>query len=116
MKQSEVDNWRVNMQSRMEELTVLNAKHNQDIIYVKESLDELKDLIREQNGRVRELEGNMSGVKASQLNSKEMEKKIASAINEKIDIPFVSEEKEQVFFEKVVDVVTDLLHGLFEGK
>ena len=45
-----------------------------------------------------------------------MEKKIASAINEKIDIPFVSEEKEQVFFEKVVDVVTDLLHGLFEGK
>jgi|TARA_R100001480_G_scaffold37538_1_gene50405 hypothetical protein len=52
----------------------------------------------------------------SQLNSKEMEKKIASAINEKIDIPFVSEDKEQVFFEKVVDVVTDLLHGLFEGK
>ena len=33
-------------------------------MYVKESLDELKDLIREQNGRVRELEGSMSGVKA----------------------------------------------------
>tara|TARA_R100000458_G_scaffold37129_1_gene34584 strand:+ start:413 stop:640 length:228 start_codon:yes stop_codon:yes gene_type:complete len=52
----------------------------------------------------------------SQLNSEEMEKKIASAINAKIDIPFVSEDKEQIFFEKVVDVVTDLLHGLFEGK
>jgi len=52
----------------------------------------------------------------SQLNSKEMEEKIASAINAKIDIPFVSEDKEQIFFEKVVDVVTDLLHGLFEGK
>ena len=52
----------------------------------------------------------------SQLNSKEMEEKIASAINAKIDIPFVSEDKEQVFFEKVVDVVTDLLHVLFEGK
>jgi len=52
----------------------------------------------------------------SQLNSKEMEQKIASAINAKIDIPFVSEDKEQIFFEKVVDVVTDLLHGLFEGK
>ena len=64
MKQSEIDNWRVNMQSRMEELTVLNAKHNQDIMYVKESVDELKELIREQNGRVRELEGSMSGVKA----------------------------------------------------
>tara|TARA_R110002020_G_scaffold235315_1_gene447461 strand:- start:4118 stop:4372 length:255 start_codon:yes stop_codon:yes gene_type:complete len=64
MNKSEVDNWRVGMQNRMEELTVLNAKHNQDIMYVKESLDELKDLIKEQNGRVRELEGNMSGVKA----------------------------------------------------
>jgi|TARA_Y100000034_G_scaffold30373_1_gene37134 hypothetical protein len=64
MNKSEVDNWRVGMQNRMEELTVLNAKHNQDIMYVKESVDELKDLIREQNGRVRMLEGNMSGVKA----------------------------------------------------
>ena len=64
MKQSEIDNWRVNMQSRMEELTVLNAKHNQDIMHVKESVDELKELIKEQNGRVRTLEGNMSGIKA----------------------------------------------------
>ena len=52
----------------------------------------------------------------SQLSSSDMEEKIASAINAKIDIPFVSEDKEQIFFEKVVDVVTDLLHGLFEGK
>jgi len=52
----------------------------------------------------------------SQINSKEMEEKIASAINAKIDIPFVSEDKEQIFFEKVVDVFTDFLHGLFEGK
>jgi|TARA_Y100000310_G_scaffold60287_1_gene55644 hypothetical protein len=53
---------------------------------------------------------------ADYLSSEEMEKEIASKINEKIDIPFVSEEKEQVFFEKVVDVVTDLLQGLFKGK
>ena len=26
------------------------------------------------------------------------------------------EEKEQIFFEKVVDVVTDLLHGVLKGK
>jgi hypothetical protein len=50
------------------------------------------------------------------LSSEEMAKEIATKINEKIDIPFVSEEKEQVFFEKVVDVVTDLLEGLFKGK
>ena len=50
------------------------------------------------------------------LASDEMEEKIASAINAKIDIPFVSEDKEQIFFEKVVDVVTDLLEGLMRGK
>jgi hypothetical protein len=50
------------------------------------------------------------------LASDEMAEKIASAINAKIDIPFVSEDKEQIFFEKVVDVVTDLLEGLMKGK
>ena len=64
MNKSEVDNWRVTMQSRMEELTVLNAKHNQDIMYVKESIDDIKVLVKEQNGRVRDLEGSMSGIKA----------------------------------------------------
>ena len=52
----------------------------------------------------------------SQLDSSEMEEKIATAINAKIDIPFVSEDKEQIFFEKVVDVVTDLLQGILKGK
>ena len=50
------------------------------------------------------------------LGSEEFEKEIATKINEKIDIPFVSEEKEQIFFEKVVDVVTDLIEGFFKGK
>ena len=52
----------------------------------------------------------------SKLASDEMSDKIATAINKKIDIPFVSEDKEQIFFEKVVDVVTDLLHGILKGK
>ena len=52
----------------------------------------------------------------SALNSKEMEEKIASAINAKINLPFIPEDKEQELFEKVVDVVTDLLSGLFYNK
>ena len=52
----------------------------------------------------------------SKLASDEMSDKIATAINKKIDIPFVSEDKEQIFFEKVVDVVTDILAGMFKGK
>ena len=50
------------------------------------------------------------------LGSDEMTEKIASAINKRIDIPFVSEDKEQIFFERVVDIVTDLLEGVFKGK
>ena len=64
MNKTQVNDWRVNMQSRLEELTVLNAKQSSDISHVKESLDEVKTLIKEQNGRVRELEGSMSGIKA----------------------------------------------------
>ena len=52
----------------------------------------------------------------SKLASDEMSEKIATAINKKIDIPFVSEAKEQIFFEKVVDIVTDILAGMFKGK
>ncbi len=51
-----------------------------------------------------------------ELSSDEMSKAIATKINEKIDIPFVSEDKEQIFFEKCVDVVTDLIEGLLKGK
>ena len=56
----------------------------------------------------------MKGEAIGFISSEEFEKEIASKINEKIDIPFVSEEKEQVFFEKVVDVVTDLLEVVFK--
>lgn len=34
----------------------------------------------------------------------------------KINIPFVSEDKEQILFEKVMDVVTDVMGGYFKGK
>jgi hypothetical protein len=64
MNKKEVDNYREGVQSRLEELAVLNAKHSQDIIYVKESLDEVKVMLKEQNGRVRNLESSVSGIKA----------------------------------------------------
>ena len=50
------------------------------------------------------------------LGSDEMAEKIATAINKRIDIPFVSEEKEQIFFEKIIDVGTDVIEGVFKGK
>ena len=69
-------------------------------------------LIDMASAQAEKLEGDM----ISKLNSKEMEEMIASKINEKIDIPFVSEDKEQIFFEKCVDGVTALLEGFFRGK
>ena len=56
------------------------------------------------------------GQMMDQVGSDDMPEAIATKINEKIDIPFVSEEKEQIFFEKCVDVVTDLIEGLLKGK
>ena len=50
------------------------------------------------------------------LGSDDMAEKIATAINKRIDIPFVSEDKEQIFFEKIVDVFTDVIEGVFKGK
>ena len=41
---------------------------------------------------------------------------LATKMNEKINIPFVKEDKEQIFFEEMMDVVTDLLEGVFKGK
>ena len=64
MNKKEVDNYRESVQSRLEELTLMNAKQSSDMHYVKESLDEVKVLLKEQNGRVRNMEGVVSGIKA----------------------------------------------------
>ena len=50
------------------------------------------------------------------VQSDEFQDELASKINKKIDIPFVSEDKEQIFFEKCVDLVADIIEGLFKGK
>ena len=50
------------------------------------------------------------------LRSDEFSDMLATKINDKIDIPFVSEEKSQIFFERVMDIVTDMMEGVFGGK
>tara|TARA_R100001086_G_scaffold156330_1_gene83619 strand:+ start:298 stop:525 length:228 start_codon:yes stop_codon:yes gene_type:complete len=50
------------------------------------------------------------------IKSDEFSKMLATKLNEKINIPFVSEDKEQILFEKVMDVVTDMMEGFFKGK
>ena len=71
MNKKEVDIYRevvkdttLSNQNRLEELTLMNAKQSSDMHYVKESLDEVKVLLKEQNGRVRSVEGDVSAFKA----------------------------------------------------
>ena len=64
MNRKEVDSYREIVQSRLEELTLMNAKQSSDMHYVKESLEEVKIILKEQNGRVRSVEGDVSAFKA----------------------------------------------------
>jgi len=60
MNKSEVDKYRTDIHSRLEELTIMGAKQNSDLFHIKESVDEVKVLVKEQNGRVRVLESSVS--------------------------------------------------------
>ena len=64
MNNKEVESYRAGVQSRLEEFTLMSAKQSSDIHHIKDSLDEVKVLIKEQNGRIRVLESSMSGVRA----------------------------------------------------
>jgi len=64
MNKKEVDSYRYIIRSRLEELTIINTDQGSDIKHIKEALDEVKVMLKEQNGRVRILESSMAGVRA----------------------------------------------------
>ena len=45
MNKKQVDNNRLIVQTRLEELSLLNAKHSQDMMHVKESIDDINQVI-----------------------------------------------------------------------
>jgi len=62
MNKVDIERWRVNVDSRLEELTVINAKQSSEVTHIKETTDEIKSLVKEQNGRVRALESSVSRI------------------------------------------------------
>tara|TARA_R110000764_G_scaffold203132_2_gene288376 strand:- start:481 stop:738 length:258 start_codon:yes stop_codon:yes gene_type:complete len=64
MNRNQVDSWREVSQIRLEELTVVNAKQSSEISHIKETVDEIKTLVKEQNGRVRTLESSVSSIQS----------------------------------------------------
>jgi hypothetical protein len=59
-----VENYRDCVRSRLEELTVNQASQSSDIIHIKESVDRLEVLVKEQNGRIRRNEQFLSAISA----------------------------------------------------
>ena len=62
MNKVDIERWRLNVDSRLEELTVMNAKQSSEVSHIKETTDEIKSLVKEQNGRVRALESSVSRI------------------------------------------------------
>ena len=59
-----VESYRDCVQSRLEELTINQASQSSDIIHIRESVDRLEIMVKEQNGRVRKNENLLSAVSA----------------------------------------------------
>jgi len=59
-----VENYRDCVRSRLEELTINQASQSSDIIHIKESVDRLEVLVKEQNGRIRRNEQFLSAISA----------------------------------------------------
>ena len=64
MNSNQVDNWRTDTQARLEELNVMSAKQSGEITHIKQTVDEIKVLVKEQNGRVRTLESSVSSIQS----------------------------------------------------
>ena len=62
MNKVDIERWRLNVDSRLEELTIMNAKQSSEVSHIKETTDEIKTLVKEQNGRVRALESSVSRI------------------------------------------------------
>ncbi len=59
-----VESYRDCVQNRLEELTINQASQSSDIIHIRESVDRLEIMVKEQNGRVRKNEQFLSAISA----------------------------------------------------
>ena len=64
MNKVQIDKWRENVDARLEELTIMKAKQNSQLFHIGTTLEEIKSMVKEQNGRVRTLEQQTSAMKA----------------------------------------------------
>ena len=85
-----------------------NDKHNNEV-HIMDIKSMLVKLAEQQAEKMQE-------EAMKHMESDDFSDMLATKMNEKINIPFVKEDKEQKFFEEMMDVVTDLLAGVFKKK
>ena len=64
MNKVQIDKWREGVDARLEELTIMSAKQNSQLFHIDETVQDIKVMVKEQNGRVRLLEQQTSAMKA----------------------------------------------------
>ena len=75
----------------------------------------LSQVTKQVEASIPELQTGIEKFIISTIQSKEFEKKWATAINEKINLPGINEKAEQVLFEKMVDKGTDVIAGIMSS-
>ena len=75
----------------------------------------LSQVTKQVEASIPELQNGIENFIISTIQSKEFEKKWATAINEKINLPGINEKAEQVLFEKMVDKGTDVIAGIMSS-
>ncbi len=62
MNHKEVELYRGNVQEKLEEMSVHHASQRSDILHIKETVDDVKTLVKEQNARIRANESAISRI------------------------------------------------------
>ena len=75
----------------------------------------LSQVTKQVEASIPELQNGIENFIISTIQSKEFEKKWATAINKKINLPGINEKAEQVLFEKMVDKGTDVIAGIMSS-
>lgn len=70
------------------------------------------EITKQVEASIPQLQSGLEALVISKIQSKEFEEEWATAINKKINIPWMNEKQEQEVFETLVDKGTDILAGI----
>ena len=72
----------------------------------------LGEITKQVEASIPELQKGLEALVIDKIQSKEFEKEWATALNKKLNLPFLNEEQEQELFETMIDKRTDIVAGI----